>query len=315
MTRLTNRLGLPQSIVNAVMNDPYTNSGTLSVTRLIAPAQMIRLTRARAGELEEDVADRLWALYGQLGHSIAERAAEIDDVVEHRVFATVDGHRTSGQFDLLSPNGILRDFKFTSVFAMKDREVKPEWVAQENLLRVLIEIADSCDPPADMSKWPKVNRLQIIAMARDWRPGEALRDSGYPDKAAVLEVPLWPFNEAYDYLCERVRQHTAEFPPPCTDEERWVSKPVWALKAKGQKRAIRLFDEKPETVTLAKDQFWEFRPGAYRRCESYCNAAPFCPQWQSERQRTKDVPGVRPGTEQDSRAEEDVPWTVPADRA
>jgi hypothetical protein len=288
--RLTNRLGLPQSIVNAVTNDPYPNHGTLSVTTLIASPQMIRLARSHDGEREEDVADRLWALYGQLGHAVAERAADEGDIVERRIYATVNGVRVSGQLDVLGRDGGLRDFKFSSVYAIKDREVKPEWQAQLNLLRLLCVIGENTQD------FPEVKQLQIVAMARDWRPTEALRDKSYPDRAAVLNVPMWTIEETEAYLVERIRLHQMETPPPCTDEERWKRPTKWALMQKGRKRAIKLFDARPFQITLTQGQYWEPRIGGYARCENYCPAANVCPQWKAhEAERSnQDTTAERP---------------------
>lgn len=73
--KLTNRLDLPETIVRAVSNDPYSMRGSrISATSLYG-APKPRVLRQRHGhEITEDVADRLWALVGQIGHGILERA-------------------------------------------------------------------------------------------------------------------------------------------------------------------------------------------------------------------------------------------------
>ena len=47
MTTITNKHGLPQSIVDAVANDPYVGGGDVSVTKLIDAPQIMQLTRQR----------------------------------------------------------------------------------------------------------------------------------------------------------------------------------------------------------------------------------------------------------------------------
>lgn len=267
--QLTNRAGLPAPLVRAVLNDPYDGGySDISVTRLIQPPQMRKLMVEYGQELTEDVSERIWALLGQAVHTILERAYEgTQAIVERRVYREIGGWTVSGKFDVLE-NGILSDWKITSVYA---RDGKREWEEQLNLLRVLA----ASDPSL-----PEIVRLQIVAIFRDWRPKEALKED-YPDsQVAIIQVPLWPIEKAEAFLLERVSLHQSANPPPCSDEERWLQPERWALMKKGAKRAIKLFDAKPDNVDLMDGQFWEHRPGAYRRCEGYCPVASVCPQWQ-----------------------------------
>jgi hypothetical protein len=264
---ITNHHNLPAPLVNAIRNDPYTRGKSdISVTQLIQPPQPRKLLRGR--DVEEDAADCIWRLLGQAVHTVLERASPGGAVVEKRLFSEVLGWTVSGQFDVYE-GGILTDYKITSVYA---RDGKIEWVNQLNLLRALAE-----------RNAMSVHALQVVAIFRDWRPKEALSEDYPKAQVAVIPVPLWPIEKAEAYLEERVRVHQLDNPPPCTDEERWLSPEKWALMKKGQKRAVKLFNQKPEFI-LTEDQYWEHRPGSYRRCESYCNAAPICPQWQAHRQ-------------------------------
>jgi hypothetical protein len=265
---ITNHHGLPAPLVNAIRNDPYTRGASdISVTQLIQPPQPRKLLKGRA--VEEDAADCIWRLLGQAVHTILERAYPDTAITEKRLFTEVLGWKVSGQFDVYD-NGALCDYKITSVYA---REAKREWIAQLNILAALCR----------RNSLP-VTRTEIVAIYRDWRKMEAL-SADYPQaQVAVLPVPLWSPDEAEAYLEERVRVHQMETPPPCTDEERWLSPAKLALMKKGQKRAVKLYSEDaPPEIELAEGQYWEHRPGSYRRCESYCAAAPICPQYQAER--------------------------------
>lgn len=263
---LTNKHGLPVPLINAMKNDPYTRGRSdISVTQLIQPPQPRKLLKGR--EIEEDASDLIWRLLGQAVHTILERAYPGTAIVEKRLFSEVLGWVVSGQFDVFD-NGTLSDYKITSVYAYG--RVKPEWENQLNLLAALAR-RNSMD----------VKKLEIVAIFRDWRPKEALSDDYPSSQVAVVPVQLWPEEKATAYLEERVRVHQMENPPPCSDEERWAQPEKWALMMKGRKRAVKLFETKPE-ITLLDGQYWEHRPGAFRRCESYCAAAPFCQQWQGE---------------------------------
>ena len=67
----------------------------LSVTRLIGPPQIRILERLHQDELTEDASDRIWALVGQIGHGILERA-ETSAITERRLFADLEGWRIPG---------------------------------------------------------------------------------------------------------------------------------------------------------------------------------------------------------------------------
>lgn len=264
--RITNHYGLPAPLVNAIRNDAYSKGESdISVTQLVQPPQPRKLLRGR--EPAEDASDRIWTLLGQAVHTILERAYPDTAITEKRLFTKVRGWIVSGQFDVYD-NGALSDYKVTSVYA---REAKREWINQLNLLAALCR----------RNEMP-VARVEIVAIYRDWRKKEALSEDYPQSQVAVLPVPLWAPEEAEAFLEDRVMVHQMEVPPPCTDEERWLSPEKWALMKKGQKRAIKLYDARPE-IELESGQYWGHRPGSYRRCESYCQAAPICPQWQVER--------------------------------
>ena len=283
-TIITNRLGLPEAIVNAVKNDTYSGSGTspswkkanASVVGLLRPPQIAYL--ARGATIEEDVADRIWAMLGSSVHTVLERAyakATTDAKVELRLFTECNGWVVSGQFDVLE-NGVLSDYKLTSVYGSGG---KIEWERQLNLLNLLC-----------VRNGLKVEKLQSVLIFRDWRPREAANKPTYPQsQIEVVPVRIWPIEEAEAFLLERVKMHQQEVPPPCTDEDRWAAPEKWALMQKGRKSAIKLYDKKPD-MELQEKQYWEHRPATYRRCESYCSVAHLCPQWDNGRER--DDPGA-----------------------
>lgn len=75
----TNVHDLPQALVRAIENDPYSGTTDLkarrvSVTRLIAPPQIVKLQQEHP-DIEEDVSERLWSLLGSAVHAIIERAS------------------------------------------------------------------------------------------------------------------------------------------------------------------------------------------------------------------------------------------------
>jgi len=214
--KLTNRLEYPESVVKAVRNDSY-NKGDcdFSCTELIGPARIRVLTKAFYDQLETDVDDELFKLYGQIGHGLIERAGDsLTHVVEKRLFGEINGTRISAQIDSLSlVDGVLTDWKFTTVYGFKSgTPPKPEWVAQLNIQLELLRMNGM-----DASK------LQICGILRDWRPAESKREKGYPNKIGIHAIPMWTRAQATAFIVARIKAHTEAFKtlPQCTPDEHW----------------------------------------------------------------------------------------------
>lgn len=282
---LTNRLGLPASIVQAVANDSYRGGGDISVTALLAPPYQRQLLRGLGGKLVEDAADRIWSMLGQIGHSIVERmtidpatSVAEERLYSHEVPAGDKLYSVSGQFDLIE-NHRLIDFKFTSVYSADGKLV---WEQQLNLLRVLC-----------FEHWQNTNddryridEMQIICVFRDWMKAK-VGMADYPtSQIAVIPIKMWPIQEAKNFMMERLELHMSANPPVCSDEERWATEEVFALMKKGRKTAVKLYkDEQAAQAAAAlkgKDHTVVHRPREYKRCQSYCSAAQVCPVWKAE---------------------------------
>ncbi len=278
--RLTNKLNLPDAIVSAIANDDYTRGdAALSVTQLISPPQLVALVKRHENEIEEDAADRIWLLLGKIAHGILERA-QSTALREQRLYTTIDGMRISGSFDHLSlTDGVLSDFKVTSTWAVKNSMDKHEWVEQLNCYAYLCAEAGLT-----------VNKLQIVAICRDWSKREAARDDSglYPKhQVAVIGMPLWPSEQTFEFIRERVRMHRAaeQQLPQCSREDRWQRSDTWAVMKEGNKRAMRvcLSVEEAEAIAAGNSKLAVVhRPGEPIRCQEYCSVSKFCDQYQSE---------------------------------
>jgi hypothetical protein len=278
---LTNIHDLPQALVDAVRNDPYTGGGDISVTKLIDSAQRRVLLKKFGASVVEDVSERIWSLLGQAVHTILERANK-SDIVEERLYADVEGWSLSGQFDRMDlRNETLDDYKCTSVYKVMMSDMK-EWERQLNVLRWLA-----------IQNGYKVERLRIIAILRDWRKSDAKRKQDYPQKpVATIDIPVWPLDETYQYIRDRISLHQAAEAGGtlivCTDEERWYAGTTYALMKPGGKRAIKIFERKEDAESALTDStVIEERRGGYRRCEEYCEVSEFCEQYQSSRENSE----------------------------
>lgn len=273
--KITNKHGLPQAFVNAVVNDPYdAGHSDISTTSLIDAPQRRALLYKHRSELVEDVSDRIWALLGSAVHHILERAEDEHAMVEERLFAEVEGWTISGQYDRYLPGSkTIQDWKVTTVY--KAQSDPGDWERQLNVLAWLAR-----------KNGMEVEKLQICAIMRDWAKSRSLNDGSYPAaNVMVIDIPIWPDAVAEEYIRERVQLHQDARDgnaKPCTDEERWYTGDSWAVKKPTAKRAFRVFSTEQEAKdNLTDDMVIEHRPGEYKRCQQYCEAAPFCAQWQA----------------------------------
>lgn len=271
--QITNLTNLPEPLVSAVSRKREPRPGQISVTELISPPQMRALTLRHWAELTEDASDRIWATMGQLMHKLLEEHGRESNehLIEHTLSSEVEGVTVTGTLDLYQREGVLTDYKFVSVWTTIDG-VKREWEQQLNLYAELLR----------RHEYP-VNRLQIVAIYRDWSKTRA-QDSSYPQsQVSVLEVPLWAEGEAAKFLEERVRLHRlAEAGEliECTAEERWERPTKYALMKRGRKSALKLFDtlEEARAAISESSHFVETRQGSSVRCDSYCAVSAFCRQ-------------------------------------
>ena len=285
--KITNRFGVPETLVALASRSSYTKGkADYSVTEIISPPRIQRLRTKHWADMEQDVSDMLWSLMGSALHVVAERSQVENHTSEERLYVEVDGVTLSGAIDLQQDVGdgiIITDYKFTSAWAV--RNDKPEWEQQQNIYKYLVET----------TKKTPVKGLRICALIRDWSRREAAAKPDYPQAPIqIVELPMWTHEETEQFIKQRIELHRTskvsadwnEELPLCTEEDRWQRNTTYAVKRKGQKRAIKLFASEPEASAYAseiKGGFVEFRPGEPIRCTgNFCGVAQWCTQFKQE---------------------------------
>lgn len=215
--KYTNKYNYPPEIVAAVKNDTYSKGDSeFSATGLIAPARASVLINRNRHKIVKDIDDCIFLLWGQLGHSLLEKAGMglSQTLNEKRFFGEIEGTKISAQIDSLSlSDGVLRDFKFTALYGFsKNRPPKSEWVAQMNIQLELMRM-NGMD----------ANKLEISGQLKDWRPGESKKESNYPTKVSAQNIPIWPREKTVQYIKDRIKAHrdAEKELPLCTSEETW----------------------------------------------------------------------------------------------
>jgi hypothetical protein len=275
---LTNNYGAPDSIVDAIRNDPYTKDGAdFSVTELIKPPQIRRLWNEHEEEISVDVRDEMFKLIGTAVHNYLDRAPKVDDgkIRERRFHAEHNGVTISGAVDLID-GGVVTDYKVTSAYSVK-RGLKQDWERQLNLYAWLLRQNDMT-----------ATKLNIVCICRDWMKSRAGK-SDYPDSpVVVLSVPVWRDGRQDDYVDQRIRLHTQESTIPCTPEERWARgayqvNPMHS--GGGRPRSFDTLQDATDYINKQKSGSYKMVDGnaKYVRCEDWCEVAPFCPQWKGDK--------------------------------
>lgn len=287
--KLTNRHGLPQTIINVLQRPQYSKGAAhISATELISSPRIVQLRRAHWDDIEEDASDMVWSLFGSALHNVLQHGKDENHIVEQRLFATIDGWTLSGAIDLqeVNPDGIvISDYKCTSVWSVMND--KMEWQRQLNIYAYLVE---------SVKKVP-VTALQIVAVLRDWSAREAETREDYPRAPiVVVPVPLWPMEVREAFIRKRINAHSeALFAadtngalPHCTPEDCWEKPTTWAVKKKGNKRATLALkseaDAQRQVDQLGEAYVIEKREGERTRCERFCSVSPWCEQYQGYKQ-------------------------------
>lgn len=293
--RFTNKYNLPEAVFKALIRDNY-NAGDsdYSCTTLLKPPRIVQLTRRHVKEIIKDAMDMLWSLLGTAVHNIFEEEVEEGAVAEVRMYIDSLNKKIGGQLDHYK-DGVISDYKCTSVWSWIFGSRIKEWTEQQNIYAEIYR-----------KNGFTVNKLQIIAVFRDWKENEFIRNpQQYPPlPIMVIDLEVWPEGSTKTFIDYRTQlQIDAESLsddelPLCTEQEMWAMPTKYAVMKSKNKKASRVFltvEEAQDYIDNVKDK----KPAAYRidvregkrnRCAKYCDAAPFCNVYQTwlKEQENKD---------------------------
>lgn len=280
---ITNRFNLPETIVRAVSRHEH-RGADYSATQLLKSPRHLWLERRHSEEIEEDVSDRIWALFGTAMHYIVERGEAEHQFSETYMTQEVNGVTVSGTADLYDTDlHKITDWKSTSVYSIIYGSRNEEWTQQLNIYAWLMRRTGF-----------DVNELEIIAVLRDWSKTKSKFDKTYPQSQVVrVPIQLWSDDDAEWFVRSRVELHegTRDTPdndlPYCSDEYRWKSPDKFAVMKRGRKSAVNaqhtdIWSAQKQAEGLGPDHYVETRLSEARRCAEYCPVSRFCNQYQEE---------------------------------
>ena len=150
--KITNKHGLPDAVYSALSKSNYNpGSSDYSVTTILKPPRIVQLERRHWDELEEDVIDRVWSLFGSAAHNILEGHGCEEAVTEKRLYANILDRKVGGQIDHYLDQCIT-DYKVTSVWTLIYGSRYKEWEEQQNIYAYIFA-----------ENGYKVDKLQIVA--------------------------------------------------------------------------------------------------------------------------------------------------------
>jgi hypothetical protein len=288
---ITNELGLPQPFVDAATSDYKPTDKRYSVTRVLGGTCEAVLLRRHADELDGDVSDMVWAIFGSAVHQILQNAKETDEQLKENWLAVDmgDGYTLSGIFDLYDDStGTVTDYKTTSVWKVIYGETE-DWRLQTLAYCWMLRKTGF-----------DAHRGEIVALIKDFSKRDAATKDGYPRHPVVKYE--WDFTEEdFEAIEDRLYKwfgavKLQEFREdamlkPCNPEQRWHKDDKWAVMEKGKKRALRVLGSPEEAVEWAKGRgidlddgkhSVEYRRGEDTKCESYCDVRKWCPLYKAK---------------------------------
>lgn len=285
-TVFTNHYNLPEPLVDAIKFNDHLPLPGISITQLI-DAPQIRILKKKH-TVEEDVIDRIWALFGSSIHSVVERAHLEKEkeryLIEQNLSVNIDDWQINSRIDMYDKKEeILYDFKVTSVWSIVFGNDKWQWDAQMNCYKYILKQNEF-----------NVKQAKIICILRDWKQSEQLKyaqdgKSNYPEKQVqTVDIKLLDDKTMEDYLRKRVDLHKqAELGniPDCRPKDMWQKEATFAVMKEKQTRAMRVFDNTKEAEDYIKNNsdkinglHLQVRPGENVRCERFCPVREVCPQ-------------------------------------
>lgn len=280
--KITNKLGLPRAFEEMAKSDFTSSPKTYRVTSLLKGFRETILEKRHADEIEQDVSDMIWLLFGSAVHGILEKQQEEGhEIKETRVSAEFDEYTLSGQFDLYSERDKkITDYKTCSAWKVVFGDYT-DWKRQLLIYAYMMRKIGF-----------EVNSGEIVALIKDHSKRDAKYKAEYPklpvqvikfdfteDDFAGIEAWLQDsFNEIH--ICESLSDDEL---PLCTPEERYNSGDKFAVMKTGRKTAMRVLDTREEANQWMQDNggsYIETRHGEDKKCLDYCSACEFCSHYQ-----------------------------------
>lgn len=276
---ITNKYNLPKAFEEFAKRDGYSaNPKHYSATTLLKGIKEIVLSKRHYGEVDQDVADMIWMLFGTAVHSILERqAVGENEIKEERLTKELGDYTLSGQFDLYNKETkTITDYKTASVWKIIYGDYS-DWRKQLLIYAYLLR-----------EEGYQVEKAEIVALLKDHSKRDAKLKAEYPK--LPVEVVKFKFDDKdFEDIEKFIISKLAEIKkyentpddeiPECTPEERWNTGDKFAVMKNGRKTALRVLDSEADAKSYMATNggdYIEKRPGEDKKCSEYCNYCQYC---------------------------------------
>lgn len=282
--KYTNKSNLPSAIVAVCEEDDghKPEENTFHVTELLKPTKSAALLRRHYDEIEQDVSDCIWLVFGKAVHSLLEKH-DTTGYSEFKLDMPLEnGTRVVGRVDLYNEEDCsVEDYKTATVWKILFQDFE-DWKFQ------------GLQYAYGLSKLGKlVKKLRFHAMLKDWSARERklalLQGKEYPEHPIYTweyEVTADDIDKIHEFMLERSSAELAALNadsddeiPVCPAGERWNTGDKFAVMKPGRKSAVKVCSTREEADTLSKTiegSYIEERKGEDKRCNDYCLACRFC---------------------------------------
>ena len=296
MSRITNKMNLPKQLVDLISSDYQPKPHQYSCTTILKPTRQIILERRYNDEIEQDVSEMVWCIFGILAHSVIENSQEdVGQFKEEKLKVDLgkyckelDGYYLSGRSDMIDLlDKCITDWKTASCWKVIYKDFE-DWRKEMLIYAWAVK---------DMGF--EINKAQAIAFLKDHNKTKAKVDNAYP------QLPIWiekfkftdkDFKDIEEFIKNRFLELKKyedvpdEELPMCSMEERWNDGNKYIVIKKGNKRATKIH-ETLEEAQKHLDNLEKDYPGVYeiqerigedKKCLEYCSCCKFCPYYQEK---------------------------------
>lgn len=283
--KITNKLNLPDMLQRAAEKEYTYRDKRYSITSLLDPDRVLMLKRRHNDEIEQDVSECIWMLWGSVVHYALETGIECREneyVEEHLEYTFPSGYTLSGIIDHVED--YIDDYKTTSVWTVIYGSNNEHWKKQLQMGAYLHY--------KEHGNW--INKGRIIAILKDFNKRDSLTKDNYPKlPVQVINFDLGTPEEVEEWIVKRFKrieylEKLSDLDLPlCNMEERFNTGNKYAVKKKVWKKAFRVFDSLDEARELLIELEQKY-PGEYeieerigedKKCKDYCSCCQFCPYY------------------------------------
>ena len=283
---ITNKYNLPQVLINSVEENHIPVDKHYSVTTLLKPIREILLTRRHYSEIEQDISDMVWLIFGSAVHKLIEDSDKTGFAEFKLEELVLNDYYLTGIVDLYDEeHSLINDWKTATVYKILNKDFE-DWRKQGLMYAWLLR-----------KRGYHTGKLQFHAMLKDWSHKDSRIKSDYPQHPLYTweyQITESDMQEIESFIitqlklliaCEKLPDNDL---PMCSQEERWNPGDKYAVMREGRKTAIKVCDSKEEAESFitGSDMFIETRSGEDKKCNDYCICKKFCSYWRSKNEET-----------------------------